>query len=56
MRLPSMKINVGRNKVGQIAFGGYDHNAVVAEGGLYDMANLSASSYPALSPRRGEGS
>lgn len=53
MLLPSMKINVGRNKVGQIAFGGYDHNAVVAEGGLYDMANLSASSYPALSPRRG---
>lgn len=51
--LPGLKRHVAREKRGETAFGGYDHNPVTGEGQLWDMENLSPACFPALSPRRG---
>lgn len=37
------------------AFGGYNHNIRIGEGEFYDMANLTSSEYPSLSPRKQRG-
>lgn len=51
--LPSMVQAERLSGQQQVSFAGYDHNAVVREGWLYDMKNLTGEWYPVLSPRRG---
>lgn len=51
MKLPNMKYMDGIGKSKQLKFAGMDHNHGAKDGALWDMKNLTGSSYPLLSVR-----
>lgn len=50
--LPDMLYPDEIRKNVQTSFGGYNHNLYAADGGLWDMENLSSDLYPVLSTRK----
>ena len=51
MRLPETPYADGIGKRGQLQFYGLDHNLGAADGGLWDMRNLTSDYYPLLATR-----
>ena len=51
MRLPEAPYADGIGKRGQLQFYGLDHNLGAADGGLWDMRNLTSDYYPLLATR-----